>query len=48
MTEPSRKAEQNILKVNNYLKEGEQQRILSVAHHRFWLTVRAATSELKY
>ena len=48
MTKPSRKVELTILKVNNYLKKGEQQQYnLSVAHP-FWLHVIAATSELKY
>lgn len=47
MTEPSRKAELTIFKVNNYLKKGEQQHTLSVAHP-FWFNVKAATSELKY
>lgn len=36
MTEPSKKAELTILKVNNYLKKGEQQHTLSVAY-RFGL-----------
>lgn len=47
MTKPSRKVELTILKVNNYLKKGEQQYSLSAAHP-FWLHVVAATSELKY